>query len=160
MFYIRRSRSPPVSLHPSPPAPLTGPPSVTLCACAAAVLAVGVFASFALVAMVSKRREWIFLGGFLATMSWGLLMASVLRLFLPIPAFDLVHAFIGLGVASLYIVFDIQVAVERAVSQVEPDFLLDALHLHLDLIKVFIEILRILAIFSKKDKDEKKRERK
>ncbi len=125
------------------------------------VLSLGVFVSFAVAAMVSKRREWLFLGGLLSTMLWGLLIASFLRFFIYIPAFNLIHAMLGLGVAALYVMFDVQLAVERAVREPKADVLRDALSLHLNLIKIFVEVLRILIEMQRKRKDgEKKRERK
>lgn len=110
-----------------------------------------IFVCFSLSALLSERRSWLYLGGFLSSAlsllvfsSWFSLLFGGLFLF----NFRL---YFGLLVFIGYVIFDTQLIIERA-SAGSKDFVSDALQLFTDFMAIFLRILAILAKDRKKSK--------
>ncbi|KAK2723568.1 hypothetical protein QYM36_002047, partial [Artemia franciscana] len=105
-----------------------------------------IFIGFSLCSILSPSGKWLFLG---APLSTYLLSVTLLRLFMG--GNFVLEMYIGLGVFCAYILYDTQLIIERK-RMGEGDVLSHSLILFLDLVNVFVELLRIL-----KDKDNKKK---
>ena len=120
----------------------------------ALVYTAAIFVSFSLVSLISKRRSFLFLGGILSSVMIGVsfgLLASWLFGFSFISHFQ--YNLLMVIVFSFYVIYDTQLIIEKA-SLGDYDYTLHALELFVDLVRIFIHILRILIENSdKKRKD-------
>mmetsp|Transcript_19355 Transcript_19355/g.57409 ORF Transcript_19355/g.57409 Transcript_19355/m.57409 type:complete len:259 (-) Transcript_19355:357-1133(-) len=115
-----------------------------------------VFVSFSLSALVTKRRSFMYLGGYLASAMMAMLVLRLSGWIFGASALAYsVELYGGLLVFSAYILYDTQLIVERA-SAGEMDFTQHALLLFTDLFAVFV---RILIIMLKRSEEDKRRER-
>jgi FtsH-binding integral membrane protein len=72
------------------------------------------FISFSLVSLLSKRRSWLFLGGIIMTLFQGIVMYRLFSWLFGYNSFNMPYLMIGLFMASMYIIFDTQIIIERA----------------------------------------------
>ncbi|KAH9254176.1 hypothetical protein BASA81_007765 [Batrachochytrium salamandrivorans] len=110
----------------------------------ASVMTVLVFASFGLVALFSRRRSYLYLGGMLSSaISW-LLWSSLFNSWVfKHQGLDEANLFLGLAVFTGYVVFDTQMVIERA-SLGDFDFCKHAAELFADAVAIFVRILVLL----------------
>ncbi|XP_074563765.1 bax inhibitor 1-like [Curcuma longa] len=119
------------------------------------------FACFSGAALVSKRREYLYLGGLLSSglsvLVWLQLASS---LFGQSAAGLKIELYLGLLIFIGYMVYDTQVIIERA-SRGELDYVKHALTLFTDFLAVFVRILIImLKNASEKSEDGRKKKKK
>eukprot|EP00274_Cyanoptyche_gloeocystis_P008297 CAMPEP_0196655720 /NCGR_PEP_ID=MMETSP1086-20130531/6648_1 /TAXON_ID=77921 /ORGANISM="Cyanoptyche gloeocystis , Strain SAG4.97" /LENGTH=238 /DNA_ID=CAMNT_0041988181 /DNA_START=101 /DNA_END=817 /DNA_ORIENTATION=+ len=103
-------------------------------------------------AMFAKRRQYIFLGGFLSSALSLMALVSFARLIIGSRGFPYVEVYGGLLVFSGYVLFDTQLVIEKA-SRGDDDFIGHSVSLFLDFVALFV---RILIILLKKEESEKK----
>jgi len=107
-----------------------------------------IFIGFSVCSILSPSGKWLFLGGPLSTY---LLSVTLLRIFMGGNVVEDATMYLSLGVFCAYILYDTQLIIEKK-RMGDEDFLSHSLMLFLDLVNVFIKLLRIL-----KDKDDKKK---
>ena len=115
---------------------------------------VAIFGSFSLAAIFAKRREFLFLGGILATGASFLCMASITNIFIRSQFIMDIQVYLGLAMFVGYVLVDTQMMIERFETgqYMRNNFVRPACDLFMDLIAVFVRILIILM-----RKQEKKR---
>jgi FtsH-binding integral membrane protein len=101
-----------------------------------------IFAGMATIATVSKRDfsglgKWLFAGVLV------LIVASVLNIFLHVPALYLVVSVLAIAIFSAYILFDVQ----QVVNGGETNYITATLSIYLDLYNIFANLLSLLGIF-------------
>jgi len=119
----------------------------------AAISTLAVFTAMSLVALFSRERSYLYLGGMLATGLNVLLFSSFANYFFRSPLFFNVELYFGLILFVGYVVFDTQLIIEKAKCGDE-DYFSHALELFLDLLNIFVRLL----IFFAKDKKGKKKD--
>ena len=93
----------------------------------------------------------------LLTLILAYIVVSLISWFYNPPAIELLSCFIGMIISCFYILYDTQLLMgDRGVKFDLDDYIIAALNIYLDVIKLFIEILRILSKLSNKDKDKDK----
>jgi FtsH-binding integral membrane protein len=102
-----------------------------------------IFCSFSLAAVISPRRSYLYLGGFLGSALMMLCIMSFVGYFVPALRMVWLHLYGGLVLFSLYVIYDSQLIIERAAGGCK-DFAGHALTLFMDFIQVFIRIILIL----------------
>jgi len=120
---------------------------------------VAVFACFSGAALLSKRREYLFLGGILSSAVSTLLLLQFGSLFFGRSAFMYnLELYGGLLLFVGYVLFDTQVIIERA-ERGDFDYIKHALDLFVDFAAIFVRILVILTKNSneRQRRDEKRR---
>lgn len=118
-----------------------------------------VFASFSAAALLTPRRSYLFLGGWLSSAIMGMLAMRLGGWLLGLGRFAFeVELVLGLVVFSGYIIFDTQVIVERCGAG-DFDNIKHAVDLFTDLVAVFVRVLIILIRNSEKRDDEDRRRR-
>lgn len=88
----------------------------------------------------TTKRDFSGLGTFLFTGLILLLLASIANIFLRIPAMELAIAAVGVMIFSGYILYDVQ----RIVKGGETNYITATLSIYLDIINIFIYLLRII----------------
>ncbi|KAJ9078537.1 hypothetical protein DSO57_1005683 [Entomophthora muscae] len=112
------------------------------------------FLSFTLCALLSTRRSYIFLGGFLGTALTSLSVLGLSNIFLHNSGLDTLILYAGLLVFGGYVIYDTQLIVERA-DRNSSDVVSDSLLLFTDLISLFYRIVEVLS----RQKDDERRKR-
>ncbi|KAF8062010.1 TMBIM6 [Scenedesmus sp. PABB004] len=134
-------------------------PGILLTACLATV---AVFGCFTLSALFTRRRSYLFLGGWLSSAVLGLF---VLRLgswvFRGLGGVALdAELYLGLLVFSGYVLFDTQLIVERASSAGDADHVRHALDLFVDAYAILTRVLVVLLRSQeKREREEARRKR-
>lgn len=100
-----------------------------------------IFTGMATIATVSKRDfsglgKWLFAGVLV------LIVASVLNIFLHVPALYLVVSVLAIAIFSAYILFDVQ----QVVNGGETNYITATLAIYLDLYNIFVNLLSLLGI--------------
>ena len=113
------------------------------------------FGSFTSVALFSKRRSYLFLGGVINTVIFCMMWNRLLSWVFGYSTVSMAHLMVGLFVASMYVVYDTQLIIERAEMGFK-DVPSQTLTLFLDLVEMFIRVLRILMELQEKDRKKKK----
>ena len=117
------------------------------------------FASFTAVSLFSKRRSYLFLGGVISTIMTSLFwftLGTWLFGFKSIALDNLQYLMITLLVACMYVVYDTQMIIERAETMNERDVPTHTLMLFVDLLDLFIKVLRVLLELSDQKKKKKR----
>ena len=117
------------------------------------------FASFTAVSLFSKRRSYLFLGGVISTIMTSLFwftLGTWLFGFKSIALDNLQYLLITLLVACMYVVYDTQLIIERAETQNERDVPKHTLMLFVDLLDLFLKVLRVLLELSDQKKKKKR----
>ena len=102
-----------------------------------------IFFAMAAIATVTKR-DFSFLGKFLFVGLILLIVASVVNLFLAVPALTVTISAIGVLIFSMYILFDIGNIVRGG----ETNYITATLSLFLDIYNIFISLLNLLLAFT------------
>jgi len=114
-----------------------------------------IFVCFSVSALYAKERQWLFLGGFLASAINLLLTISLLNIFFRSSVLFSIQLYFGLLVFCGFVIFDTQLIMEK--SKTSDDFISDSLRLFLDFAGIFVRILRILSDKSQNSKNNKRR---
>ncbi|XP_060207432.1 bax inhibitor 1-like [Lycium barbarum] len=118
-----------------------------------------VFGCFSAAAMVARRREYLYLGGFLSSgvslLFWLSFASSIFGGSMALFKFEL---YFGLLVFVGYIVFDTQEIIEKA-HLGDMDYVKHALTLFVDFADVFVRILIIMLKNASEKEEEKKKRR-
>ena len=101
-----------------------------------------IFGVMATVATVSKR-DFSGMGKFLFVGVLVILAASVLNIFLQIPALYLVVSVLAIGIFSAYILYDVQ----QVINGGETNYITATLNIYLDVYNIFVNLLSLLGIF-------------
>ena len=101
-----------------------------------------IFGVMATVATVSKR-DFSGMGKFLFVGVLVILAASVLNIFLQIPALYLVVSVLAIGIFSAYILYDVQ----QVINGGETNYITATLSIYLDVYNIFVNLLSLLGIF-------------
>ena len=111
-----------------------------------------IFISFSLASLMTRRRSMLFLGSILSSVLMGMFAASFFSMIFGVSFISyMAYNIIMVIVFSLYVIYDTQMIVEKAHNG-DYDYNLHALDLFIDLIRIFVHILKILM-----EKSEKKR---
>ena len=117
-----------------------------------------VFLSFTAIALFSKRRSYLFVGGIIASTMSCLFWYSTLSWLFGYSKygghFGMVYMMVGLFVACLYVIYDTQLIIERA-ERGDKDVPTHTMTLFMDLFDLFIKIVQLLL---KLQEEQKKRE--
>ena len=95
---------------------------------------------------IFTKTDFTACGGSLTVIGWSFFMFGILCLFLG-PTANLVYSIIGVVLFGIYLVFDTQLIVggtRREYSISKEDYILGAMILYLDIINIFVFLLRIL----------------
>lgn len=114
-----------------------------------------VFACFSAAALLSNRRDYLYLGGVLSSAISVMFWLSILNMFITIPSMSYIHLYGGLILFSLYVLYDSQLIVEKA-SRGNNDYIRHALELFIDFVALFV---RILIILNKNNNNKKKKQK-
>ena len=122
----------------------------------ACLLTAGIFFIMTVYAMTTKYDSTTSLK-VLLTLILASISIIIISWFYNPPAIELLSCFIGMIISCFYILYDTQLLMgDRGVKFDLDDYIIAALNIYLDIIKLFIEILRILSKLSNKDKDKDK----
>lgn len=106
----------------------------------------GIFTLLSLYATTSKR-DFSFLGGFLFVGLIVMLIASLVMIFFPVPAGQVILAAFGVLIFSGYILYD----TANLVRGGETNYILATISLYLDILNLFLSLLRLVAWFNNRD---------
>lgn len=112
----------------------------------AAGLTAAVFLALSVYALVS-RKDFSFLGGMLFVGLIALLLASLVALFFPIPALHLTLSVIGVLIFSGYVLYDTSEIIRGG----ETSCIVATVSLYLDILNLFLNLLRIVGFLSGDD---------
>ena len=122
----------------------------------AALLTMGITFSLTLYAMTTKR-DITYFGGLICMLGAGLFCASLARIFIRSEFLEITVALGGAIIYGFYLIYDTQLIMggKRGALQID-DYIFGALMLYLDIVVMFLKILKILQKLSENDKDKKK----
>ena len=112
-----------------------------------------------MVSLFSKRRSYLFLGSIIACLVQGMIMYRLFGWLFGYQFYNMTYLMFGLLAACLYIIYDTQLIIERA-ELGDKDVIAHTLILFVDLIDLFIRILKILIELQKKEENNNKDKRK
>ena len=98
------------------------------------------FLSFSALALFSKRRSYLVLGGIIANIMFGMAIYSIGHWLFGYSINHLPYLLVGLFVACSFIIYDTQLIVERA-ERGAKDIPTDTMELFVDLFRLFVKIL-------------------
>jgi FtsH-binding integral membrane protein len=112
----------------------------------AAVLTAGIVVSLTIYAITTKT-DFTMMGGLLFMLLMTLILASFLGFFFRSKGFQIVISSFSVIVFGLYLIYDTQLIVggKRRELSID-DYIVGALMLYIDIVQIFIELLRILSI--------------
>ncbi len=111
--------------------------------------------SLGLVAYNAPSQAFLNLGGPLAVGLGGLIGTSIIQSFNPgLEVLDLVRIYGGAGIFSLFILYDVQMILERAKSEIKFDPINRSIDVYLDALNLFLKFLEIYARSSSKKRDD------
>jgi len=92
----------------------------------------------------TSKKDFTMLGGILSTSLILLIFSSLFYFFFPIPLLYIVIVYGSLILFSIYLIYDIQLVVgNKSVKFSEDDYILAAMNIYLDIINLFLDLLRI-----------------
>ena len=112
------------------------------------------FTSFSIVALFSKRRSYLFLGGVILTMIQLMFFYRIFGWIMGTSTYNLPFLMCGLFLCCIYIIYDTQVIIEKA-ERGDKDVPTHTMMLFIDLFDLFIKILQILMELNKNEKKKK-----
>jgi len=120
-------------------------------------LTAAVVTGLSLYALKSKT-EITYIGGLIVLLAVGLLVAGVFSWFIRLRILDSLIFFASAVLSGLYLIYDIKVIMGREGIKLSlDDYIRGAMHLYVDIIRIFIKILEILAANAEKKENEKKK---
>lgn len=116
------------------------------------------FGSFSAMALFSKRRSFLFIGGIIASLTSTLFWYSTVCWMLGYSYYDgMIYMMTGLLVACLYVIFDTQMIIEQAENG-EKDVPTHTMTLFIDLFDLFIKIVQLLMELQENNEKKKRRD--
>lgn len=124
----------------------------------ASLITAAVFLGFSLIACVTKSEHILIFGGFMAACLMALCMTSTLMMIFPISIAGYEMLYLGCCVSGVIIfsgcvAYDTVVMIER-IKEGDVDPFHHAMNLFLDIVNIFIELIKILIILKDKNSDE------
>jgi len=114
-------------------------PSLLACVFATGVLVVGLT-----LYAVTTKTDFTTLGGYLFAALLVLMIFGVFTMFLPFPFMETVYCCLGILVFSFYLIFDTQMIMGNGELKIGiDDYVFAALQLYIDIIQLFIMMLRL-----------------
>ncbi|KAJ3057375.1 hypothetical protein HK097_008470 [Rhizophlyctis rosea] len=114
------------------------------------------FGSFSASALLTPRRDALYIGGLLSSAVTIMMGMSIVNLFLRNSSLFSAELYLGLLVFAGYVIFDTQVILAKA-ELGNRDYLAHSMELYVDLVAIFV---RILIILQKKEADKERERRK
>lgn len=112
----------------------------------AACLTAGIVVSLTLYAITTKT-DFTMMGGLLFMLSMTLILASILGYFFDTLWLQVAISAFGVILFGLYLIYDTQLIVGGRNRELSiDDYIIGALMLYIDIVRIFIEVLRLLAI--------------
>lgn len=123
----------------------------------AALLTMGITFSLTLYAMTTKT-DITYMGGLFFMIATGLFFAGLARFFIQSEFLEIMIALGGAILYGLYLIYDTQLIMggKRGALEID-DYIFGALMIYLDVIVLFLKILKLLKTFSEDDKKKKTR---
>ncbi len=110
----------------------------------ALVLTAGIVVSLTIYAFTTKT-DFTICGGMLFMLLITLTIASILSIFIHSRIFDIIISACSVVLFGIYLIYDTQLIVGKHENQLDlDDYIIGALMLYIDIIRIFIEILKIL----------------
>ncbi len=113
----------------------------------AAILTASIVIGLTVYAFTTKT-DFTYAGGLLFMVSSGFIFMMLLGMFFNSNMFNLIMSFIGACLFGLYLIYDTQLIIGgegRAAQYSIDDYIMAALNIYIDIIQIFIEILRLIA---------------
>jgi FtsH-binding integral membrane protein len=107
------------------------------------LLTTTIFVCFTLSALLTQKRTYLYLGGFLSAGTSIMLLLSIMNIFGRSQLIFNVNLYFGLFIACGYILYDTQLIVEKAVHG-DMNYVKHAVFLFIDMVDLFVRILIIL----------------
>jgi len=117
-----------------------------------------VFGCFSVMAMYSKRRQHLYLGGLLSSAISFLFLLSVIGMFYNSSLIRSANLYLGLIVFCGYVLYDTQVIIEK-VHNGSDDYMWHAVELFVDFVAIFVRLVIMLLDNANKQEDKKKNKR-
>lgn len=116
------------------------------------------FASFSAIAIFSKRRSYLFLGGIISSIISCLFMYRLMSWITGYGSsfYGMPYLLLTLFIACMYVIYDTQMIIERCETYGERDVPKHTMILFCDLLDLFIKIVQLLMELEK-NKDKKKK---
>jgi len=109
-----------------------------------------IFLCFSLIAILSERRSYLFLGGLISSGMSILFLMAFFNIFFRTEATVMFTLILGLFIFMGYVIFDTQIIIEKA-DLGDRDYVMHALELFIDFVAIFVRILIILLKNKKKE---------
>ncbi|KAM7138880.1 bax inhibitor 1 isoform 1-T1 [Macrochelys suwanniensis] len=113
-----------------------------------------IFSCFSLSALYARRRSFLYLGGFLLSGLFLMLLFSLINVFVGSTWLFTANLYLGLMVMCGFVLFDTQLIIEKAESG-DKDYIWHCVDLFLDFINIFRELMILLGMNENKKKKEK-----
>eukprot|EP00736_Rhodelphis_marinus_P004292 Rmarinus@m.11021 len=123
---------------------------------AAAIGTILIFTCFSLSSLKSQSRSYLFLGGFLMSMTSLLFWMGLLNLFWGSSLIQNMQIYAGLALFCGYVLFDTQLMLAKSDAGIFDPFL-DAINLFIDFVAIFVRILIILLKNREGDRNRRRR---
>eukprot|EP00355_Strombidium_rassoulzadegani_P001534 CAMPEP_0168614440 /NCGR_PEP_ID=MMETSP0449_2-20121227/3976_1 /TAXON_ID=1082188 /ORGANISM="Strombidium rassoulzadegani, Strain ras09" /LENGTH=179 /DNA_ID=CAMNT_0008655121 /DNA_START=231 /DNA_END=770 /DNA_ORIENTATION=- len=117
-----------------------------------------VFACFSGIALFSKRRSYLFLGGVISSIMMSMMVYRLTSWLFGTggASFGMGYMMVGLFVECLYVIYDTQMIIERA-ERGDKDVPVHTMMLFIDLFDMFLKIVQILIKLQEGDRKDKRR---
>jgi Bax inhibitor 1 len=116
-----------------------------------------IFICFSLSAMMSRRRSWLYLGGFLSSATTLLFWLSIGSMIFRSSTINLLEIYLGCILMCLFVLYDTQLIIERA-TRGNRDAIWHAAELFVDFVNLSIHLITILVNQNeKKERESRKR---
>lgn len=113
----------------------------------AAILTATIVVALTLYACTTDT-DFTFCGGFLFMAAIGFVVASILNIFIKSHFLKIALSFLGALLFGIYLIFDTQIIMGKFGSSLSiDDYIMGAMMLYIDIIQLFIQILKILSEF-------------
>jgi len=120
-------------------------------------LTASVVTGLALYALKSKT-EVTYIGGLIVLISVGLMVSAIFSWFVRFRILDSLIFFASCVLSGLYLIYDIKVIMgKEGIKLGLDDYIRGAMHLYVDIIRIFIKILQFLADNAEKKENERKK---
>jgi len=116
----------------------------------ALVSTLAIFGTFSAAALLARRRSYFYLIGIVGSATSALCLLGFLNLFLSNSFVFFIQVYVGLLVFIGWVCVDTQMMIEKAEMDSNPDAVMHALDLFIDMVAIFVRILIILARNKKK----------
>jgi len=123
----------------------------------ALLLTASVVTGLSLYALRSKT-EITYIGGLIVLIAVGLMVAGIFSWFVRLRILDSLIFFASAVLSGLYLIYDIKVIMgKEGIKLSLDDYIRGAMHLYVDIIRIFIKILEFLANNAEKKENERKK---